>query len=195
MSVRQDTPVKQLLLGAGTSRIKVLGQTEDWDDLTTLDFMEDSHPDIVWDLNEKPWPIEDNSFDEIHAYEVLEHLGSQGDWRAFFSDFTECWRILVPDGCLYATVPSLGSPWVWGDPSHTRYIGPESVNFLSQKMYEQNVGRTPMSDFRSVYKADFEILGFETADENRLAFALKAIKQPSVVKQPSVAIATGVAKR
>ena len=31
-------------------------------------------------------PFGDDAFDEIHAYEVLEHTGRQGDWRFFFYD-------------------------------------------------------------------------------------------------------------
>ena len=73
----------QILLGAGSSREKRLGVRgcHTWDGLVTLDFNSDHNPDVVHDLNVFPYPFDDNSADEIHAYEVVEHLGQQGDWK------------------------------------------------------------------------------------------------------------------
>jgi hypothetical protein len=31
------------------------------------------HPDVVHDLNNRPWPFDDNSFAEVAAYDVIEH--------------------------------------------------------------------------------------------------------------------------
>ena len=36
-------------------------------------------------------PFEDARLDEIHADEVLEHVGAPGDWRTFFAQFVELW--------------------------------------------------------------------------------------------------------
>jgi len=41
---------------------------------TYLDFDEIANPDILHDLNIFPYPIEDNSFDEIIAKHIIEHL-------------------------------------------------------------------------------------------------------------------------
>jgi SAM-dependent methyltransferase len=169
--------MKSLLMGSGSSRdrrFKPNGVAE-WDELVTLDYNADHNPDVVHDLNVHPLPFEDNTFDEIHAYEVLEHLASLGDYRFFFSEFSEYWRILKPGGFFCATVPDVNSPWLFGDPSHTRVIVPESLTFLSQAEYEKQVGKTAMSDFRFIYKADFEAMGCQVADST-LAFVLKAIK-------------------
>ena len=51
-------------------------------------------PDVVWDLNETPYPWPDNSVDGIMMTHVLEHL--ENWWGAF----TECARILKPGGTL-----------------------------------------------------------------------------------------------
>jgi SAM-dependent methyltransferase len=125
-------------------------------------------------LNEFPLPFDDDSFDEIHAYEILEHLGTQGDWRFFFDQWSDFWRILKPGGVFIGTCPAWNSPWAWGDPSHTRVVSPESLIFLNQPAYEQ-VGKTPMSDFRHCFKADFDILHSHTA-EHRFQFVLQAVK-------------------
>ena len=89
---------KQLLIGCGHSREKRMiyeGHTPGWDELVALDINPECDPDIEWDLNEIPYPFDDNEFDEIHAYEVLEHLGAQGDFRFFFAQFEEMWRIII----------------------------------------------------------------------------------------------------
>jgi predicted SAM-dependent methyltransferase len=109
---------------------------------------------VLHDLEKLPLPFEANSFDEIHAYEVCEHVtGQQGDEVAFFAFFTEMARILKPNGVFFATVPR--GPWVWADPSHKREITINTLTFLSQDAYKQ-VGETCMSDYRNIYKADFD---------------------------------------
>ena len=129
------TQMKQeLLIGCGSNREKRLScdGTKTWTSLTTLDFNDHHKPDVVWDLHELPLPFPPEFFDEIHAYEVLEHVGRQGDWRVFFAQFNEFWRILKPGGHLAATCPSWHSPWAWGDPSHTRVLQKENLVFLNQ---------------------------------------------------------------
>lgn len=170
--------MKELLIGCGADHHKrlALDNVHEWQgELVTLDNNPDHNPDVVHDLNVHPLPFEDNSFDSIHAYEVLEHLASLGDYKFFFAEFSEYWRILKPGGMFYATVPDLRSPWLFGDPSHTRVISQESIGFLSQAMYEEYVGKTAMSDFRYLYSADFhaEATGHENST---FSFVLRAIK-------------------
>lgn len=124
----------------------------------TLDIDPTTNPDVLWDLNTLPYPFLLDEFDEIHAYEVLEHCGAQGDWRFFFAQFEELWRILKPGGKLIFSVPAPTSVWVWGDPGHTRMIHPEQMGFLSQANYAAQVGKTAMTDYRHVYSADFKVL-------------------------------------
>jgi len=165
----------ELLLGCGSSRVKKLHQQgrSDWDGLVTLDLEARHNPDVVHDLND-PLPFPDNSVDEIHAYEVLEHCGSQGDYKFFFDQFSDFWRVLKDGGVILGTVPLPTSVWAWGDPSHTRVIPKETFIFLRQPEYAQ-VGITAMSDFRSIYKADFDIIHLHENGEV-LEFGLKAVK-------------------
>jgi SAM-dependent methyltransferase len=168
---------RQLLIGAGAdhSRKVLIDYDGDWEELHTLDINPDHNPDFLWDLEKLPYPIDSNSFDEIHAYEVLEHIGKQGDWRFFFKQFSEFWRILKPNGVFCGTSPALSSPWLWGDPGHSRVISNECFVFLDQAEYIKQVGVTPMSDYRFVYKADFERLHSEVK-QGTFVYALRAIK-------------------
>lgn len=167
----------ELLLGCGGKREKRLSRVgrEAWSGLVTLDIEARHNPDLVCDLDRLPLPIADDSADEIHAYHVLEHCGRQGDWRFFFAQWSDFWRILRPDGLFFGIVPAAVSPWAWGDPSHTRIVSRESLTFLSQPEYDQQIGQTAMSDYRSVYRADFEPLLLD-GNEHEFQFALRAVK-------------------
>ena len=146
---------RELLIGCGNKKAKVLniGRPE-FTNLTTLDIDPNTGADVIHDLTVLPLPFEDDTFNEIHAYEVLEHTGQQGDFRFFFAQFSEFWRILKPGGALIGTSPSLDSPWLWGDPGHTRVICQQSFVFLDQQQYDQQIGQTSMTDYRHLYRAD-----------------------------------------
>lgn len=177
--------LRELLIGCGSRRDKRLvspGEPEEWGDLTTLDINADHKPDVVWDLNVRPLPFDDDTFDTIRAFDVLEHLGQQGDYRSFFAEWSEWWRILKPGGILYGISPHWASPWAWMDPGHTRVIGPELFTFLSQKNYETQVGVTPISDYRFLYRGDFNLI-HSVVDGGTYQFGLRAVK-PSRIKAP-----------
>ena len=189
----------ELLLGCGHRREKLMGlpgSNLKWDKLVTLDIVGAVKPDILCDLMQIPWaPIVTNTvgercidknsglfkgsyFDEIHAYEVMEHLGAQGDYKIFFAQFREIFRMLKPGGHFFATVPSRFSPWLWGDPGHTRVSYQESFSFMSQKIIAANrKANTPMSDYSEVWPPvyDFEIVA-STDTHTVHSFCLRAIK-------------------
>ena len=167
----------ELLIGCGSNWDKRLTAdgTRTFDNLVTLDYNADHNPDLVWDLTSGNTPLLDNSFDEIHAYEVLEHLGQQGDYKFFFKLFADFWRVLKPNGHFLATFPSRHSVWAWGDPSHTKIVQAEQFIFLCQPNYTASVGVNSMSDFRNIYKADFDIVVAEDNKET-VNMIIKAIK-------------------
>lgn len=168
---------KELLMGCGqrTQKDLFVNDRSEFEGVVRLDHNADHKPDIVWDLRKHPLPFADNEFDEIHVYDVLEHLAPQGDYQFFFNEFNEYWRILKPDGLFHASVPDLMSRWAWGDPSHTRVIMPENLTFLQQAEYEKQVGKTKMSDFRYLYKADFKVVHLNIKD-GTFFFILQAVK-------------------
>jgi SAM-dependent methyltransferase len=169
---------RELLIGCGNSRDKKISVSEDkqtWANLTTIDIDPNCGADVVHDLDITPWPFDDNTFDEVHAYDVLEHLGSQGDYKSFFSHFSEIYRILKSGGVLISSTPSIHSRWLWGDPGHTRYIGPEHLVFLNQEEYNRQIGRSQMTDYRRFWKGDLQVVDCNE-DEADFQFIIEAIK-------------------
>lgn len=169
----------ELLLGCGNNRTKRLyrGEFKEWTDLITLDMDPSCKPDVIHDLNNRPLPFQDNTFDEVFELEVLEHHGGpQGNFRAWFDHFSEIYRILKPDGYYFCTTPHWQSPWAWGDPGHVRVIPVEMLTFLDQTEYTKQVGHTPLTDYRWCYKADFSVYHFDEKPGEYLRFVLQAKK-------------------
>lgn len=169
---------RELLLGCGSRRVKVVcpeGTPEVFENLTTLDMATSHEPDVVWDLDMLPLPFDDNSFDELHAYEVLEHCGRHGDWRFFFKQFEEFWRITKPDGFFCASVPMWDSEWAWADPGHTRVIAPKTLMFLEQEFYAAHVGKDASSDYRPWYRANWRVQAMQEKD-GQFFFVMQAKK-------------------
>jgi SAM-dependent methyltransferase len=169
--------MSELLIGCGSNlrkKVTFEGIASEWTKLTTLDCDPEVKPDVVHDLNVLPYPFDDGQFGEIHAYEVLEHCGRQGDWRFFFDQFAEFHRLLKPGGYFIGTVPMWDSPWAWGDPGHTRVITRGSLVFLNREEYSQ-LGKTAMTDYRPWLKCDF-VTRAVTETEHMMGFVLQARK-------------------
>lgn len=147
------------MLGAGKSPVKrkLVAPTslpEEHTSWTTLDYYVEADISLnLWDLTVNSCEEASrlgSSYDEIHAYEVLEHFGTQGIPEHFFNTFNHLWRALKPGGLLIGTTPGQSPVWGWGDPGHTRIISPESFIWLEKKNYE-NIGTgNPMSDYSSL---------------------------------------------
>lgn len=141
---------RSLLLGCGRDRRKkvALDDCRDWvGALTTLDMSPDVGADVVWDLEERPLPFEDETFDEIGCFDVLEHVGRQGDWRGWFDEMSEYHRILKPGGRFLALVPIGGD--ALADPGHTRMFHQNHFGFLTREFYDDNFAKgAPVTDYR-----------------------------------------------
>lgn len=82
-----------------------------------LDVSADVGADVVHDLNRFPWPFEDGTFDEIYAYDVLEHVVDLPPV------LEEIHRIAKPGGVLCVTVPHFSSANAFTDLTHRHFFG------------------------------------------------------------------------
>lgn len=175
---------RELLLGCGTNWAKKVTLTghEHWVNRIALDRCEAYKPDVLFDLaSEAALPFEADFFDEIHAYEVLEHLGRQGDWPTMARQFADYWRVLKPNGHLIGTVPCWKSLWAFGDPDHKRIINEGTLTFFRQTARTDGSGMTPMAE--CPFEGDFDTATcFHSVKENEphdrcnVVFILRAVK-------------------
>ena len=130
---------------------------------------------FTWaDLEVFPYPWEDESMDEIHAYEVLEHQSRQGDGDFFFGQFNEFWRILKPGGYFCLSVPMWDSEVAWGVPDHKRVLPPGIFGFLTKEYYD-NIGKPGYGDYRSYLKGRYWIAIAKHETEEQLHVVLRKV--------------------
>lgn len=117
--------IKSLMLGCGPSWPRRSSTHLE----TYLDRIAFPNVDVVHDLNISPWPFENNSYDEIVALHLVEHL------QSLIQFMDESWRILAPGGALYLTTPEAGSNYdlTHSDPTHVRCYRKHSfINYFSR---------------------------------------------------------------
>lgn len=83
---------------------------------TGMDQIPHEGVDIVHDVQEIPWPIEDDSCFQVLMSHIWEHI----EPKHRFAVMDEVWRILKPDGQLMLSSPFAGS---WGDAAHPAHYG------------------------------------------------------------------------
>ena len=156
-------------------------------DVWTVDMVKEHNPRVVWNLEDHPWPVPHNYFDEVHAYEVLEHLGGPlGDFRGFFNIWRDIWNCLKPGGLVAATTPWWNSRWAFCDPGHCKVYSPFILHYLDQDGYSQ-VGKSTQTDYRQWWPSPYSFKGLmmgpsgEDVDLAGFVFVLqKHIYKPEV---------------
>lgn len=170
---------RSLLIGCGHSRAKQLymdGRAEWAGELTTMDVSPICGADIVFDMEVVAQggllPFSDEWFDEIGAFNTMEHWGRQGDFRGWFHECGEYWRVLKPGGTMHILVP-IGQDAL-ADPGHTRFFQRNWFGFLSQTFYERNeVLQSCFSDYRWIWRLNFDIVHMQEHDGHHLAVVLR----------------------
>jgi SAM-dependent methyltransferase len=81
-----------------------------------LDISPDVGADVVHDLNALPWPFEDGQFEQIYAFDVLEHVDDVP------RVLEEIHRIGRPGALLHVTVPHFSSANAFTDLTHRHYF-------------------------------------------------------------------------
>lgn len=98
-----------------------------------VDYVASVNPDEVVNLNNTPWPWEDDRFARIRAFHVVEHLDDMVD--ALY----ECERVLSQNGILKIKVP-IGTD-AFADPDHKHRWDWRTPEFYTgERHWDINVG-------------------------------------------------------
>ena len=77
-----------------------------------VDLVAATNPDVVHDLNRRPWPFPDGKFREILAYDVIEHLDD------IVATMEEIHRVAAPGAVVKLTVPHFSCSNTFTDITH-----------------------------------------------------------------------------
>jgi SAM-dependent methyltransferase len=112
--------MKKLNLGCGNDIKK---------DYVNLDFIKQPGVDVVHDLNKFPWPFKDNTFDEIYASHVLEHV------EDLTKTMEEIIRISKPESKIKIRVPHFSCGVSYRDPTHKRLFSYFTFDYFEEGEY------------------------------------------------------------
>jgi SAM-dependent methyltransferase len=90
-----------------------------------LDVTPATNPDVVHDLNSIPWPLPDDQFGEVLAYDVVEHLDQS------IAVLGEIHRVCRDQAIVRITVPHFSCANAFTDPTHRHYFGYFSLDFVT----------------------------------------------------------------
>lgn len=93
-----------------------------------MDMLDLPGVDIIWDLEEFPWPLPDNCVTTAVASHVLEHINPHKG--VFIKFMNEVWRVLKPGGQFAFVVPYAESFGMYQDPTHCNFINEATMNYF-----------------------------------------------------------------
>src|SRR5271157_2414434 len=105
------------VLDVGCNRYKLPGAVG-------LDKLRIPGVDIVHDLDQRPWPFADNSFERIVCRHVLAHLAD------IPTTMDEIHRITQPGGVVEIVTPHFSSDNAFTDVTSRRFFGFRSMDFF-----------------------------------------------------------------
>lgn len=83
-----------------------------------------TNPDVVHDLNVRPWPFPDNHFQQVYAFDVIEHL------EDVVATMEEVHRVCRDGATVEITVPHFSSANAFTDPTHRHFFSRFSFDYF-----------------------------------------------------------------
>jgi len=162
-----------LLLGPGKSGFRIGRATPigEGEAVTVLDrnddvlaFWDKATP-VKHDLRFMPLPLPDATFDEIHAYEILNLIPGTAD--QFYALWGELHRVLAPGGVVFGKTPHWRSRYIYAYPGQQRVYTPELLAYLT------NDPLGSKEDFSFPYRFKIEMM--QEPQDLAFAFALRKV--------------------
>lgn len=146
------------------------GRKSQQPNLVRLDISPEVDPDIVWDLEKIPYPLNDSSFSEIECFDVIEHLSN------IPNNLEEFHRILKPGGLLKITTPHFSCANSYIDPTHKWHLSYFSFDYFSDS-------HTLSYYSKARYRIKYRHIQFQGGRINRSIFRRLANKFPQSYEQ------------
>ena len=119
-----------------------------------LDVSADTDADIVADLDDFPYPIESDSFDEILCQDVIEHVGSP------LRTMAELHRVGRPGARVLIRTPHFSSVLAYSDPTHRHYFSTQAVRGLAVPGFEHyTAARFRVAELTLDFWTPYRLLG------------------------------------
>jgi SAM-dependent methyltransferase len=90
-----------------------------------IDISPRSGADIIWDLDQFPWPVETDSCERIHMSHVIEHV------RDAMRTMAEIHRIGRDGADVFIATPHFSSHNSYTDPTHVRHMAARSFRYFT----------------------------------------------------------------
>jgi SAM-dependent methyltransferase len=107
---------KTLCLGSGNKRRE---------NAVNVDIVNSTGPDICHNLNQLPWPLPNDWFEECHAYDVVEHL------EDIVKTMEEIHRVCRNGAVVKITVPHFSCANAIRDSTHRHYFSALSLRYFT----------------------------------------------------------------
>lgn len=140
---------KKLNMGCGFVKLN-----DHWN----VDVSPKCNPDEVVDLENVPYPWEDDFFEKITANNILEHLGETP--RKFTAILKEMYRISKDQAEWTIMVPHHRCDLFYDDYTHIRTLTPKTFRMFDQKVNFENLGKISDSTFGIFNDMDLEVLDY-----------------------------------
>ena len=139
--------MKRLNLGCGFDK------REGW---VNADSFPECSPDLLFDIESTPWPIQDNEYDYVLMKHVLEHVGATFD--IFASIMRELYRVIAPGGTIEIHVPHYRHDTWWSDPTHVRAFTPLTFQMMSKRQNDDWIAKKANYTMLAyLMRVDFEV--------------------------------------
>jgi ubiquinone/menaquinone biosynthesis C-methylase UbiE len=135
---------KILVLGCGKKGF----ESKDSDTVITVDINPNVGADVIHNLDQFPYPFQDNEFDQIHLDNVLEHLTD------IIAVMEELHRISKPNSKITIIVPYFRSIWAHLDPTHKHFFTVDTLSYFDvDHMYHHRYAYSLTAKFKIHKKA------------------------------------------
>jgi ubiquinone/menaquinone biosynthesis C-methylase UbiE len=135
------------------------------------------NPDLKVILGKEPFPIDDNTVDEVTAHHVFEHIG---DGFLFF--LKDLYRVCKNEAIISAQVPHPRHDYFLGDLTHVRPITIENIRPLSKKWCQtQSYIKSSWAGLATQLEVDFEMIDYNYVLDETFLQIIKNIEDENQI--------------